>query len=131
MFVGRIVRTDCIHIHFLDKQCILQADLFIGSTSSVGMETMAVDTFHYHFRPIDINPVFRAELNGAESDSFFVYMYNLLLAVEQFQPERIEIGVFAIPGTDTFPVSRNGLYIPSSQRICLFSDGSAFSYRSQ
>ena len=61
---------------------------------------MTVDAFHYYFCSIDINPVFRAELNGTESDSFFVYMYKSFLIVEQFQSEQIKVGMFTIPGAD-------------------------------
>ncbi|CDD93565.1 unknown [Bacteroides intestinalis CAG:315] len=85
MFIGWIVRTYSIHIHFFYQQSILHTDLPVRSPTTLRMETMTIHTFHQHFCAIYINAIFRTELNCTETYTFLMNMRNLLLRIKQFQ----------------------------------------------
>ena len=116
MLIRGIMGTDCIHVHFFNQQSILQTKLPISGTSPVGMETMPVCSLHNNFCPVDINTIFRTELNSTKSNTLFVYMNRITMNIKQFQLQHIKIRMLTIPSADTLPLSGNILYLFIFQR---------------
>ena len=97
MFIGRIMGTDSIHIHFFNEQSILTTHGCTCSPSAVYRKRMPVDTFHNQAGSVQINTVLRKKLDGTESDPFFTNLNNVSAAVFQFQTRHIKFRSFGIP----------------------------------
>lgn len=108
MLVGRIVAAYGIHVHLFDETHVVDTYLLVGRATAVGPERVAVDTFEHHLHTVDIETVFGAEVDRAETDTLFIAMQHGTVAATQVDRECIEIGILGVPRTDIVPTARQG-----------------------
>lgn len=104
MFVGRIVRTDGVHVHLLDEHGILTAHGRARGAPAIHRERVAVDALHHQLHAVQVQSVLREELNGTEAHAEFTRLHHPALAVFQLQLGHVQVGVLRVPQADAAPL---------------------------